>query len=172
MQSINFELLRADWPELASLAGFAETYAHPDPVSSLTKLRSFCEHCAKAVRHALRLPHLTRPGLLDLLDDASFKAAVPRIVLTKMHALRVEGNRAVHNNEGDTTTALRLLKDAHDLSKWIAVTFGGVSVGDCPGFVDPPSGGAEGVTRRKEKTGDPGACGCAGSPDAGHVRRA
>src|SRR5690606_516619 len=144
MQSINFELLRNDWPELASLAGFAEAYAHNDPVSSLTKLRSYCEFLAKAVHHQLRLPKLVRPGLLDLLDDSSFKAAVAPVVLTKMHALRVEGNRAVHNNEGDSSTALRLLKDAHDLARWLGVTFLGLDAKSIPTFTEPPVGGTVG----------------------------
>ena len=151
MQSLNFELLREQWPELAGLGGFAESYAHSDPVGAIGKLRSFCEHAAKAVRFKLRLPKLFRPGLLELLDDASFKASVPRVVISKMHALRVEGNRAVHSNEGDTTAALRLLKDAHDLAKWLYVSFAGGKASDCPEFVEPPTGGVEGANRRKEK---------------------
>ena len=45
MQSTNFEFLRKtpDFAVLADLAGFAETYAHPDPVSALVKLRTFGE---------------------------------------------------------------------------------------------------------------------------------
>lgn len=35
MKSLNFEYLRSDWDELASLAGFAEQYAHADPASAL-----------------------------------------------------------------------------------------------------------------------------------------
>lgn len=151
MKSINFELLRTDWPELASLAGFAEVYAHPDPVTAIGKLRSFCEHAALGIRHRVRLPKLVRPGLLDLLDDASFKAAVPPVVIDKMHALRVAGNRAVHGGEGDTATALRMLKESHDLAKWLQVTFAGAAVSDCGIFVEPPIGGVEGSERRREK---------------------
>lgn len=151
MQSINFELLREGWPELASLGGFAESYAHDDPISSLTKLRSFCEQIAKAVHHRLKLPRLVRPGLLDLLEDASFRSAVPAVVQDKMHALRVHGNKAVHGNEGDTTDAIRGLRDAHDLAKWVFVTFANGKAGDCEGFVEPPTGGVEGASRRKEK---------------------
>ena len=39
MKSLNFEFLRPSWPQLAELGGFAESYAHPDPASSLVKLR-------------------------------------------------------------------------------------------------------------------------------------
>jgi type I restriction enzyme R subunit len=38
MQSQNFEFLRGTWPELASLAGFAEHYAYLDPQSAQINL--------------------------------------------------------------------------------------------------------------------------------------
>lgn len=41
MKSVNFEILRDGWPELAGLGGFAESYAHADPASALVKLRLF-----------------------------------------------------------------------------------------------------------------------------------
>ncbi|TVS20649.1 MAG: hypothetical protein EA424_02945, partial [Planctomycetaceae bacterium] len=43
MKSINFEFLRAKWPELAGLGGFAAAYAHADAVGAIAKLRMFCE---------------------------------------------------------------------------------------------------------------------------------
>ncbi len=151
MQSINFEFLRPHWPELAALGGFAEAYAHGDPLGALAKLRTFCEQVAKDLHQRLRLPRLIRPNLIELLDDTAFKSAVPRVVVSKMHALRVEGNRAVHAGTGDTTTALRVLKDAHEVSRWLFVTYAGGVAADCPTFVDPPQGGAEAVERRREK---------------------
>jgi len=151
MQSINFEFLRATWPELAGLAGFAESYAHGDPLGAIAKLRAFCEQAAKFIHHQLRLPRLIRPNLIDLLDDSAFQSAVPNVVVAKMHALRIEGNHAVHGNRGDTTTALRLLKEAYDLGRWLYVNFAGGRVEDCPPYSPPPEGGAEAAERRREK---------------------
>lgn len=151
MQSINFEFLKSKWPELSGLGGFAEAYAHSDSIGAISKLRTFCEEAAKFIHHELRLPRLIRPNLIDLLDDSSFQSAVPRVVVSKMHALRIEGNHAVHSNRGDTTTALRLMKEAYDLGRWLYVNFAGGRVEDCPQFVQPPEGGAEAVERRKEK---------------------
>lgn len=87
MKSINFEYLRPKWPDLAGLGGFAEAYAHSDPLGSLAKLRAFCEQAAKLIHHQLRLSKLFRPNLIDLLEDDSFRNAVPEVVLSKMHAL-------------------------------------------------------------------------------------
>ncbi len=151
MKSINFEFLRLKWPQLAGLAGFAEAYAHTDPIGSLSKLRTFCEEAVQFIFTDLRLPLVPRPTLIDLLADQSFQNAVPRVVVSKMHALRIAGNRAVHGNQGDTTTALRLLRDAFAIGQWLFITFAGGSLGACPSFADPPEGGAEGHERRIEK---------------------
>lgn len=151
MKSTNFEFLRLKWPELASLGGFAEAYAHDDPVGSIGKLRAFCEQTAKFIHHELRLPRLVRPHLIDLLDDHSFRSAIPTVVVSKLHILRVEGNKAVHNNKGDTTIALRLLKETYDLARWLYVNYASGKVEDCPQFTEPPQGGTEGFQRRKEK---------------------
>lgn len=151
MRSINFEFLRPKWPELAGLGGFAEAYAHGDPIGAISKLRAFCEQAARFIHHELKLPRLIRPNLIDLLDDSTFQSAVPRVVVSKMHALRIEGNHAVHGNRGDTTTALRLLKEAYDLGRWLHVNFAHGRAEDCPPFTAPPEGGAEAADRRKEK---------------------
>ena len=55
MQSKNFELLREDRSELASLGGFAEQYAYADPASALVKLRTFAEQITKSIYWELRL---------------------------------------------------------------------------------------------------------------------
>jgi type I restriction enzyme R subunit len=151
MKSINFEFLRSKWPELAGLGGFAEAYAHADPIGALSKLRAFCEQVAKFIHYELRLPRLIRPNLIDLLEDSSFKSAVPRVVVSKMHTLRIEGNHAVHGNRGDTSTALRLLKESYDLGRWLFVNFAQGRVEQCPPYTEPPEGGAEAAERRKEK---------------------
>ena len=49
MKSKNFEFLRKKYPELASLAGFAEAYAYSDATSALVKLRSFAENMTRDI---------------------------------------------------------------------------------------------------------------------------
>lgn len=151
MKSINFEFLRPKWPELAGLGGFAEAYAHTDPLGAIGKLRSFCEQVVGRLHHDLRLPQPPRPNLIDLLDNQPFRDAVPEVVQSKLHALRIEGNKALHGNRGDTTSALRLLQDAYNVGRWLHLTYAKGSVEDCPKFTEPPAGGVEGVERRKEK---------------------
>ena len=96
MKSQNFEILRSIWPELAELGGFAEAYAHADPASALVKLRLFAENLTKDIYRDLRLPKPDQPTFVDLLNNQSFSAITPKVVLDKLHALRIHGNKAAH----------------------------------------------------------------------------
>lgn len=151
MKSINFEFLRPKWPELAGLGGFAEAYAHTDPVGSILKLRVFCEQIVEWIHHDQRLPKPFQASLNDLLHNQPFKDVIPEVVLTKLHTLRSEGNKAAHGNKGDTTTALRLVNESYNIARWLHVNYARGNVADCPDFLEPPEGGVEGYTKRKEK---------------------
>lgn len=151
MKSTNFEFLRLKWPELAGLGGFAEAYAHSDPVAAISKLRTFCEQVAEWIHHDQRLPKPYRANLSDLLENQPFRDVVPTVVLSKLHALRKEGNSAVHGNKGDSTVALRLTREAYNVGRWLYVTYADGNVADCPQFTEPPKGGIEAVEQRREK---------------------
>src|SRR5690349_7928224 len=115
MKSENFEILRQKWPDLASLGGFAEAYAYADPASALVKLRLFGENMTRDIYSDLRLPKPDQPTFVDLLKNPSFVAITPKVVLDKLHALRMHGNKAAHGDQAQTRTALWLLQEAHDL---------------------------------------------------------
>ncbi len=123
MKSINFEFLRADWQQLASLAGFAEYYSHPDPVSSLIKMRTYLEQIVELVYDRFGFSRPYNPSLHELLNTPEFKRVIPTTVQTIMHAIRVNGNRAVHRNEGTTEKALQAIKDGFHLAQWVFLTF-------------------------------------------------
>ncbi len=139
MKSENFEFLRRRWPELASLGGFAESYAYPDATSSLVKLRSFAENLTYDTYAAMALPLPIRPSFVDLLNDSAFCSVVPKVVLDKLHALRMQGNKAAHGETAKPQTALWLLKEAHDLARWLAAYFDRVDPKTLPAYKDPTS---------------------------------
>lgn len=123
MISINFEMLRTDRPELATLGGFAEAYAYSDPGSALVKLRTYGEQLTKAVYWELRFP---KPAPDDdtfakRLTAAPFSSAVPTAVCSKLHAIRKEGNKAAHGKKADTKTVLWLLQESYEVGAWLAV---------------------------------------------------
>jgi type I restriction enzyme R subunit len=83
VKSVNFEFLRLQWPELASLAGFAEQYAYTDPAAALVKLRSFAEQVVETIYEQFNLQKPIQPRLMDLLSELrkqahnAFKAFLP-----------------------------------------------------------------------------------------------
>jgi type I restriction enzyme R subunit len=107
MKSTNFEILRSGWPELAELGGFAEGYAHADSASALVKLRLFAENLTKDIYRDLRLPKPDQPTFVDLLKNEAFLSITPKVILDKLHALRIHGNKAAHGEAAKTQVALR-----------------------------------------------------------------
>lgn len=137
MDSINFEILRERWPELATLGGFAEQYVHTDASSALIKLRTFAEYLVEDIyqTHNLTLPY--QRNLFDLLAEDSFKDTVPKVVLDKLHLIRVHGNKAAHGQSTQTETVLSCLREAWDLGCWYFVTYGEGKADECPAYQKP-----------------------------------
>lgn len=140
MQSTNFEFIRARHPELANLGGFAERYAYSDPASALVKLRSFAEAMVSAIFAHHQIPRPYQDNLYDLLDDSSFKRSTPRVVIDKLHILRVKGNKAAHGSADEVSVdiATWLIKEAHSLTQWFFISFCDGSKDACPPFSDLP----------------------------------
>ena len=151
MKSQNFEFLRTKWPELAGLGGFAEAYAHSDAVGAIAKLRMYCEQVVEWIHYDQRLPKPYQANLSDLLANQPFRDVVPEVVLSKLHALRKEGNKSIHGNVGDTTSAISLTREAYNIGRWLYVTYARGKAEDCPVFQEPTKGGVEGSEQRKEK---------------------
>lgn len=141
MKSLNFELLREEWSELAGLGGFAESYAYADPASALVKLRLFGENLTKDIYRELRLPKPDQPTFVDLLKNDAFIAITPKVVLDKLHALRIHGNKAAHGEPVRAQHALWLLKEAHDLARWMCVRCGRAKADQLLAFEQPATPG-------------------------------
>ena len=138
MKSRNFEFLRPEWQELAELGAFAEAYAHADPASALVKLRLFAENLTKDIYRDLRLPKPDQATFIDLLRNEAFSAIVPKVVLDKLHALRIHGNKAAHGDPASTKNALWLIKEAFDLSRWVFVQARKGTPDELPKFTEIP----------------------------------
>ena len=150
MKSENFEILRDGWPELAALGGFAEAYAHADPASALLKLRLFAENLTKDIYRDLRLPKPDQPTFVDLLKNPAFSAITPKVVLDKLHSLRMHGNKAAHGEQTKPQSALWLLKEAHDLARWFYVRYGNGKAKEIPTFKQPSPAQAEQARERRQ----------------------
>src|SRR6056297_3245223 len=148
MKSENFEILRDNWPALAELGGFAEAYAQADPASALIKLRLFAENLTKDIYRDLKLPKPDQPTFVDLLKNPSFTAITPKVVLDKLHALRMHGNKAAHGEPVNPQNVLWLLREAHDLARWLFVRYGDGKAKEIPSFKQPAQPQAEQARER------------------------
>ena len=137
MQSQNFEFLRDTWPELASLAGFAERYVQADPQSAHTKLRNFAERCVDIVYSELSLPRTPLSKFIELLSNDAFAAVTPKVVIDKLHAIRIHGNKAAHGDPVTEQSAQWLLKEAFDLGRWLFITYNNGDIATINAFEQP-----------------------------------
>lgn len=139
MESINFEFLRKNNPELAELGAFAERYAYSDPASSLVKLRTFAEYMVTSIFSHYNFYQPFQASFIDLLNDASFKHAIPSVVISKLHALRINGNKAAHGTKNHLSdqTALCMTKEAHSLGIWFFLSVCGGNKAECNEFKQP-----------------------------------
>ena len=152
MNTVNFEFLKPNWEALANIAGFAEQYVHADPASSLVKLRLFCEQVVEHIYAHHRFSKPFQAGLNDLLQEYTFKQAVPRVVLNKLHSLRVQGNKAAHGEEVATHQSRWILNEAFDLAKWLVLTYGSTDISTLPKYNEPePPSTRDPAELRKEK---------------------
>lgn len=146
--STNFGFLDRCDDRVAHLARQAEHYVHSDPDSCLFKLRLMIELMAK------RLISMSRPDLVDadlstMLGALEREGFLPRRQADGMHAIRRDGNAAVHGNTTPSPTAMRRLREAHGLSAWYARNVKRGSKID-PGRFEPPES-PFGTSKEEEK---------------------
>lgn len=151
LRSLNFEPLRAVFPELANMAGYAEHYAHTDPESSLVKLRNFAERVVDHIYTRLKLPRAPQSNFVDLLNSSSFRMVANDLVLDKLHLLRKLGNRAAHGEGVQAADAGRCVHEAWQLARWLHVTFLAGQPADFADFKVPPAEGIDSKAEFKRK---------------------
>ncbi|SDJ58016.1 type I restriction enzyme, R subunit [Ferrimonas sediminum] len=135
--SMNFEHLKPNWPELAELGAFAETYAVSDPQSAMVKLRCYVEKIVGYLFNELRISAEPNANIYDKLCNAEFTSAVDRAILDKFHAVRRGGNKAAHEGHFDQHDALWLLKESYFIGCWLFIAHGGGKLEQCPQYQSP-----------------------------------
>ncbi|MFK0572844.1 DUF4145 domain-containing protein [Endozoicomonas sp.] len=151
-KSLNFEMLRSHWPELANLGVKAEEFVHTDPDVCLVKLRNYLELIVRWLYRQERLPEGYRSSLYDLIKADTFQSTIPEAILMKMDALRIHGNRAAHGDPIKPTDAQWLLKEAFIIGAWIYLRYGNGHADDMDKFQlpEPPAGGSKTILSAKE----------------------
>lgn len=153
IKSLNFEPLRAAYPELANMGGYAENYVYSDPESALVKLRNFAERMVDVLYTRLRLPQAPLSNFVDLLKNESFRMVADPLVQDKLHLIRRLGNRAAHGEDVAASDALRSVHEAWQLARWLHVSQLQGKLSDFSDYREPPRDGIDGKAeiRREHK---------------------
>lgn len=130
----NFAFLKAKWPDLADLCCAAEMYIGRDPNAALLKLRMFAEFTTARIMKEEKLPEPTAwedQRFSKWLSIIREHRVVPGFVLDHLHAVRIAGNKANHENYNDPHHAAAMILRAFALGVWLMKTYGE------PGFIPP-----------------------------------
>ncbi len=136
-KSMNFEHLREQWPELAELGAFAETYAVVDPQSALVKLRCYVEKIVGYLYQELHLPVAPNASMHDKLVSGAFTSVVDKTIADKFHAVRKGGNKAAHEGKVSQHDSIWLLKESYFIGCWLYMAYGDGDIEGCPKFTVP-----------------------------------
>ena len=116
-QDTNFQFLERFDKRVAQLAKQAEEYVHTDPDSCMFKLRLMVETMAKKLTN-LQMRSDISQDLGSMLGALERGGIVPRRQADSMHAIRRDGNAAVHGSPTPIPTAMRRLHEAYKISGW------------------------------------------------------
>ncbi len=116
-QETNFTFLERFDKRVAELAKQAEEYVHTDPDSCMFKLRLMVETMAKKLT-SLQMRGDISKDLGSMLGSLERSGTLPRRQADSMHAIRRDGNAAVHGSATPPPTAMRRLKEAYKISGW------------------------------------------------------
>ena len=113
----NFQFLDRFDKRVATLAQQAEEYVHTDPDSCMFKLRLMVETMAKKLTN-LQMRGDISQDLGAMLGALERGGILPRRQADSMHAIRRDGNAAVHGSPTPVPTAMRRLREAYKISGW------------------------------------------------------
>lgn len=123
MNTSNFTFLNDCYSRLSGLAHQAESYIFSDPQTSAFKLRAYTELMVEYIYSHLGLETDDNTDLFSRLSNQCFRDVVVSEIQAKLHLLRKEGNKAVHNNSVfKPSDAMFLTKEAYLVGRWFIQT--------------------------------------------------
>lgn len=137
-QSMNFEFIKTNWPDLHELCAFAEDYIYSDPQSALIKLRCFAEKTVCFLYDEFNLPVGYNDSFADKLHSYDFIDSVPKAIIDKLHAIRKRGNAAAHEGNVNAFDAEWILKESYYIALYLYMAYANGSKDDCGEFQKPP----------------------------------
>ncbi|TAJ13747.1 DEAD/DEAH box helicase [Marinilabiliaceae bacterium JC017] len=118
----NFNFLNPTFPDLAKLGHLAERNLYDDPQTTMGKLRLMCEFIVSDICQ-IESVNIKSDRQVDRLNELDKEGIMPLRVKEHFHSIRISGNKAVHNNQGNEAEALLRLKQARNICVWYYQTY-------------------------------------------------
>lgn len=151
MTTTNFGFLEKHDPLLLQLARTAEQAFVPDPNITLIKVRQLGEAIAQDIASRLGIQSTKETSQNDLLRKIKYEVDLSREILDAFHAIRKDGNEAVHEFVSNHREAIKSLKFVWQLSVWYHLTFGTPPKGWKPGAFITPEDPSKNVRELEER---------------------
>lgn len=151
MTTTNFGFLEKHNPLLFQLARTAEQAFVPDPNVTLFKVRQMGEVIAQDIAVHLGIGFDQNTNQNDLLRKIKFEVELSRELLDAFHAIKNDGNQAVHKYVSNHREALKVLRFVWHLSVWYHLTFGEPAKGWKPGAFIVPEDPSKKVRELEER---------------------
>lgn len=149
--STNFSHLQACDGQLVRLGMLAERYLEDDPNTSLIKMRQFGELLAKHVATQMGLYQTDKEeSQYELLRRLRDESVLTQELYQLFGEIRRAGNAASHDNQGDQSTALNILKMGWQLGIWFQRAFLKEDF-QAEAFVQPSLMGADTLAKERER---------------------
>jgi len=137
MEKSNFRFLEDKWIALAKFGMQGEIYVYSDPQTSLIKLRCFAELIVDIIYQYLNLSITGDDNFFSRLTNSNFEAIVDRPIIDKLHALRINGNKAAHKGKVGEKESIWLLKEAYVIGRWLFTTLYPKELNTINSYVEP-----------------------------------
>ena len=133
----NFEFLNSHFPVLANFGELAEKYLYSDSNSCLMKLGMIGETIVNLCFTYDKIPLPSDNTAANRINGLFREGMVTRDLKDVLHALRINRNKATHENYASVTDGKALIQMAYSLCEWFMQTYGDWNYQNQP-FVMPP----------------------------------
>ena len=147
----NFEFLNSHFPVLANFGELAEKYLYSDSNSCLMKLGMIGETIVNLcfTYDKIHLPYDNTAA--NRINDLFREGMITRDLKDVLHALRINRNKATHENYASVADGKALIQMAYSLCEWFMQTYGDWNYQNQPFVMPSDTPGPVSSNRQNEK---------------------
>lgn len=123
MINSNFSYLEREYPILFNLGQSAELYLHGDVVTCMFKIRQFGEILTTYIFEEHQLEFPSKDTFHNRIKTLEFEGILPTTISDLLHAIRLKGNHAVHQNKSTVEEGEIMLHSTFKVGKWFYQTY-------------------------------------------------